>query len=147
MKENGPEIAVGSDHAGHGLKNIIKARLQAKGYQIRDYGTNSADSADYPDHAHPLARAVASGLVERGIVICGSGNGVAMTANKHAGVRAALCWSPEVARLARLHNNANVLALPARFIQEGEALLILDAFMDTPFEGGRHQRRVEKITP
>lgn len=147
MKETGPEIALGSDHAGHALKEKIKAHLQAKGYQIRDYGTNSTDSADYPDHAHPLAKAVASGQPNRGVVICGSGNGVAITANKHKGVRAALCWTPEIARLARQHNDANVLALPARFVQENEAMQILEAFLNTPFDGGRHQQRVKKINP
>lgn len=138
-------ILIGSDHAGIDLKHHLKDHLKAAGYDVTDKGTHVKDSVDYPDFAH----AVASGILQEpgalGIVICGSGNGVNITANRHVGVRSALAWNPEVAALARQHNNANVLALPARFITVEVAYAIVDAFLAAVFEGGRHQRRVEKI--
>ncbi|MCB0629701.1 MAG: ribose 5-phosphate isomerase B [Lewinella sp.] len=138
-------IAIGCDHAGFPYKDLIIAHLQSRGIGIQDFGAPSADSVDYPDFAHPVAEAVTSGVVDLGILLCGSGNGVAMTANKHQDVRAALCWLPEIAALARQHNDANALALPVRFISEHTALEIVDAFLDHAFEGGRHARRVGKI--
>lgn len=138
-------IAICSDHAGFELKSIIEGYLEADNKEYRDFGTNSADSCDYPDFAHPCALAVESGECYPGIAMCGSGNGIAMTLNKHQGIRAAICWTPELARLARAHNDANVLVLPARFVNPVEALAILDAFLETPFDGGRHQRRIDKI--
>ena len=138
-------IALASDHAGFFLKEIIRKFLEKNGFIVEDYGTYSDARTDYPDHVHPLAAALELGQHQTGIVICGSGNGVSMTANKHRGVRAALCWKPEIARLARAHNDANVLALPARFIDEETALEALTLFLNTPFEGGRHVQRVNKI--
>lgn len=138
-------IAIGCDHAGFPLKNRIVSLLEDLGYEVEDFGTNSTESVDYPDFVHPVARQVASGQAHLGIVMCGSGNGVAITANKHQGIRAALCWTEELASLARQHNDANVLALPIRFIAEDLALKIVEAFLGAEFEGGRHQRRVEKI--
>ena len=134
-----------SDHAGFELKSIVEGYLQAKGVPYEDFGTFSADSCDYADFAHPCAVAVESGRCYPGIAICGSGNGIGMTLNKHQGIRAALCWEPELARLARAHNDANVLVLPARFIAPELALELVDVFLGTDFEGGRHQRRIEKI--
>lgn len=139
-------IAIAADHAGFDLKQVLIQRLKLKGIHCRDYGTHSSASMDYPDVAHPLATAVENEEFEFGILICGSANGVAMTANKHAGVRAAICWNKELAELARLHNNANVLCLPARFISEVLAVEIVDTFLASNFEGGRHQNRVEKIS-
>lgn len=138
-------IAIGSDHAGFEYKEAIKQMLQAAGYTVADKGTYSLDSTDYPDYAHPLATMVEDGLAAAGILVCGSGNGVCMTANKHAGIRAALCWTEELASLARQHNNANVLCLPARFVTQDAANAMVNSFLTTPFEGGRHQKRVEKI--
>jgi ribose 5-phosphate isomerase B len=138
-------LHIGSDHAGIDLKHHLKEHLRARGFQVKDEGTHVKDSVDYPDFAHPVAAAVAADEQVLGILICGSGNGVNITANKHAGVRSALAWLPELASLAREHNNANVLALPARFISAEQAVAIVDAFLDARFEGGRHQRRVEKI--
>lgn len=138
-------IAIGSDHAGVDLKHAVKEHLRARGAEVFDKGTHVRESVDYPDHAHAVAAAVAGNQVELGILICGSGNGVAITANKHKGIRAALAWTPELGRLAREHNNANVLALPARFVATEQALAIVDAFLDAHFEGGRHQLRVAKI--
>lgn len=138
-------IAICSDHAGFELKSIIEGYLEADNKEYKDFGTHSAESCDYPDFAHPCALAVESGECYPGIAMCGSGNGIAMTLNKHQGIRAAICWTPELARLARQHNDANVLVLPARFITPVEALAIVDAFLETPFEGGRHQRRIDKI--
>lgn len=138
-------IAIGSDHAGFEYKEAIKQMLQAAGYTVADKGTYSLDSTDYPDYAHPLATMVEDGLAAAGILVCGSGNGVCMTANKHAGIRAALCWTEELASLARQHNNANVLCLPARFVTQEAANAMVNIFLTTPFEGGRHQKRVEKI--
>lgn len=138
-------IAIGGDHAGYGLKKKIIQKLVAEGNHVKDFGTFSGDSVDYPDYIHPLATAVHSGEFELGIAICGSGNGVSMVANKHSGIRAALCWTPELAQLARAHNNANILSLPARFIDDETAFEIVDVFLSEPFEGGRHERRVQKI--
>jgi len=138
-------IAISSDHAGFNLKNKVIENLKAKNVEVKDFGCFSEESADYPDFAHPMALSVESGECEFGISICGSGNGINMTANKHQGIRSALCWTVEIAELARLHNNANVLSLPARFITEELALEIVNIFFNTDFEGGRHQRRIEKI--
>lgn len=138
-------VSIGSDHAGFRLKERVKEHLSGRGAATDDRGTHSDASVDYPDFAHAVASAVVNGEAELGIVICGSGNGVNISANRHRGVRSALAWRPDVAALARQHNDANVLALPARFISEQEALAIVDAFVDASFEGGRHQRRVEKI--
>ena len=123
----------------------MKAQLIARGLQVEDYGCHSAERCDYPDHAHPMGRAIQEGMIERGISICGSGNGISMVLNKYPRVRAALCWNVELAKLAREHNDANVLSLPARFISREEAEAIVSAFLDTAFEGGRHAARVEKI--
>jgi ribose 5-phosphate isomerase B len=138
-------IAIGCDHAGFPFKEPIKAYLTGLGYQILDFGTNDTTSADYPDFAHPTALAVSEGRAERGILMCGSANGVAITANKHQNIRCGLCWHEDVAVLVRLHNDANMLALPARFITLETALRILDIFLTTEFEGGRHATRVGKI--
>ena len=142
--KNGIKPAMCSDHAGYELKSFLEGYLESNGIAVEDFGTNSAESCDYPDFAHPCAQAVESGKCYPGIAMCGSGNGIAMTLNKHQGIRAALCWTPELARLARAHNDANVLVLPARFITPELAVEILDAFLSTPFEGGRHQRRIDK---
>lgn len=138
-------LALGSDHAGFLYKEAIKKGLDRKGLKYHDFGTFSTESADYPDFAHPVANAVEKSEYTLGILVCGSGNGVCITANKHAGIRAALCWTEELATLARQHNNANVLCLPERFISEERALAIVDAFLTASFEGGRHERRVGKI--
>lgn len=139
------KIAIGNDHAGFQLKEKLLKHFSEKGVEVQDFGTNSGDSVDYPDFAHPVAIAVEGGQADFGVLICGSGNGISMTANKYPGIRAALCWNEEVARLARQHNNANVLALPARFLKEDEAEKITDIFLSEKFEGGRHERRVQKI--
>lgn len=139
------KIGIASDHAGFELKERLKSELLALGHQYEDFGTNSPDSMDYPDVAHPLASAVESGEVELGVAICGSGNGISITVNKHQGIRAALCWNEELAKLARNHNNANILSLPARFISQTEGVNILKSFLDASFEGGRHEVRVNKI--
>lgn len=138
-------IALASDHAGFELKAIVEGYLEARGVAYKDFGTDSAESCDYPDFAHPAALAVESGECSMGIAMCGTGNGIAMTLNKHQGIRAALCWNKEIAALARQHNDANVLVMPARFIDAVTALAIVDTFLDTSFEGGRHQRRIDKI--
>lgn len=138
-------IPIGCDHAGFELKMILIDHLQEKGYDLKDFGCYSEESIDYPDFGHPVASMVESNEGTLGILICGSGNGINMTANKHQGVRSALCWKKEIAELARAHNNANIIALPARFISTEEAVEIIDAFFTTPFEGGRHERRVNKI--
>lgn len=138
-------IPMACDHAGFELKEIVKKYLVEKGYEVKDFGTNSSDSVDYPDYAHQLGRVINNGEYPLGIVICGSGNGVQMTVNKYPNVRCALCWNSEIARLARQHNNANVVSMPARFIPTEVALDIVNEFLSTDFEGGRHQRRVEKI--
>ena len=139
------KIGIGGDHAGFLLKEKIKSYLEESGYFVRDFGTDSEDSVDYPDFIHPLAEAIQKEHLDLGIIICGSGNGVAMTANKHPGIRAAIVWEPELAKLGRSHNDANILALPARFIDEAMAMSSVDEFLNTEFEGGRHQRRVDKI--
>ena len=133
------------DHAGYELKEKVKQHLEAKGFEVKDFGTNSTESVDYPDFAHQVGHAINEGLFRRGIVICGSGNGVQMTVNKYPNVRCALCWTPEIAHLGRQHNDCNVISMPARFISTDVALQIVDEFLNTEFEGGRHQRRVEKI--
>ncbi|MCR5435058.1 MAG: ribose 5-phosphate isomerase B [Bacteroidaceae bacterium] len=138
-------IGLASDHAGFPLKEHIKTYLDEHGLAYKDFGTHSTESCDYPDYAHPLARAVQNGEVSRGIAVCGSGEGISITLNKHRGIRAALCWTPEIAGLSRRHNDANILALPGRFITPEEADAIVDVFLTSTFEGGRHQRRVEKI--
>lgn len=138
-------IPIACDHAGFELKNKVIDFLISKGFEVKDFGTYSADSVDYPDFAHKVGSAVNSGDYQRGIVICGSGNGVQMTVNKYPNVRCALCWNEEIASLARQHNDANIISLPARFIDETTALRIVDIYLNTNFEGGRHQRRVEKI--
>lgn len=138
-------IAIGSDHAGYEYKEDLISFLEGKGLPFTDYGTHSNDSVDYADFAHPVASAVEEGRASFGILLCGSANGVAMTANKHQGVRAALCWGEEIAKLAREHNDANIICIPARFVREGDAEKMVALFMTTVFEGGRHQRRVEKI--
>jgi ribose 5-phosphate isomerase B len=140
------EIALGADHAGYELKLFIRKQLLDAGHTVSDYGTHSAESMDYPDIAHPVAQSVESGECDLGLLICGSANGVAMAANKHNGIRAAICWKPELASLSRTHNNANVLCLPSRFITESEASEILNAFLSATFEGGRHETRVGKIS-
>lgn len=139
-------ISIGCDHAGFPYKDLIKTYLQERGYEVRDQGTHSEASVDYPDFVHPVAADLLQDPQALGIVLCGSGNGVAITANKYAHIRAALCWTEEIARLARQHNNANVLAVPVRFVSPETALAMLRAFLDTPFEGGRHAGRVAKIT-
>ena len=139
------KISIGNDHAGPEYKKAIVQYLESKGHQVTNYGTDSDASVDYPDFAHPVAQDVSEGKADYGIVICGSGNGINMTANKHQGVRSALCWKKEIAELARLHNDANIIALPARFITEEEAIEMIDVFLTTEFEGGRHQMRVNKI--
>jgi ribose 5-phosphate isomerase B len=138
-------IGLASDHAGYDLKQFVKKWLEEKGYAYKDFGTYTTDSCDYPDFAHPLADAVEKGECYPGIGICGSGNGIAMTLNKHQGIRAALCWCADIAHLARQHNNANILVMPGRFISEEEAERCLEEFFGTDFEGGRHERRINKI--
>ncbi|MBS1775616.1 MAG: ribose 5-phosphate isomerase B [Bacteroidetes bacterium] len=138
-------VAIGADHAGFEYKEKIKKTLESQGWQVADKGTYSIESVDYPDFAHPVATDVSEGKAAWGILICGSGNGVCITANKHQEIRAALCWTEELAQLARQHNNANVLCLPARFVSVEEANKMVKAFAGTDFEGGRHERRVEKI--
>ena len=139
------KIAIACDHAGFEYKEIIKKHLEAQ-YEVKDFGTFSKDSVDYPDFVHPSANAVESGECDFGILICGSGQGVAITANKHQQIRCALCWMPELAELSRKHNNANMVALPARFIASELAVEIVDKFLGTDFEGGRHENRVAKIS-
>jgi ribose 5-phosphate isomerase B len=139
------KILIASDHAGFDLKERLADWLRTEGFEVTDLGTESADSTDYADYAHPLAQRVSDGQVERGVLLCGTGLGMSYVANRYPRVRAAVAWSPEIAALARKHNDANVLALPARFVSEEQALQILKAWLDTPFEGGRHGRRVEKI--
>jgi ribose 5-phosphate isomerase B len=138
-------IGIASDHAGYELKKTVNQLLADKGYRVDDYGTGSADSVDYPDFAHKLAEAVESGRNTIGFSLCGSGNGISMTANKHQGIRSAICWNREISAYARKHNDANICALPARFISEEEAKQVVTTFLSTEFDGGRHKRRVEKI--
>jgi len=139
------DIPIGCDHAGYCLKQELLKRLSPEGYHFIDFGTFSEESVDYPDFVHPVAKAINEGIYQRGIIICGSGNGVSIVANKYPQVRSALCWTDEVASLARLHNNANIIALPARFISPEEAVSMVKIFFTTEFEGGRHERRVIKI--
>jgi ribose 5-phosphate isomerase B len=139
-------IAIGSDHAGYEYKEKLKSFLATKNISCKDFGTHDTSSVDYPDYAHPVAIEVENGNAAFGILICGSANGVAISANKHQGIRAALCWEKEIAALARQHNNANIICLPARFISEADAEAMVAVFMETAFEGGRHQNRVDKIS-
>ncbi len=138
-------IGLASDHAGFALKQSVKSYLDEKGIPYRDYGTDSEASCDYPDYAHALAEGLAKGECQRGIAICGSGEGISMALNKHQHIRAALVWMPEIAKMARLHNDANVLVMPGRYISSDTAREIMDAFLNTPFEGGRHLNRIAKI--
>ena len=139
------KISIGNDHAGVDYKRAIIKHLENKGNTLNNYGTNELESVDYPDFIHPVAKSVQEGKVDFGIIICGSGNGAAMTANKHQKVRAALCWTKEIAKLARQHNDANILSLPARYLSLPQALQMVDAFISTKFEAGRHKNRVDKI--
>lgn len=139
------KIAIAADHAGFQYKEKIKQHL-SKNYEVEDFGTHSEDSVDYPDFVHPAASSVEKGSNDFGILICGSGNGVQITANKHRGIRCALCWNIELAKLARMHNNANMVAIPARFVSQETAISIVDSFLNSDFEGGRHQCRVDKIS-
>lgn len=139
------KISIGNDHAGTDYKFEIIKHLESKGIEVINHGTDSNDSADYPDFIHPVAEDVTANTVDFGIIVCGSGNGANMTANKHKGVRSALCWIKEIAILAREHNNANILSIPARYTSKQQALQIVDAFLETKFEGGRHKRRIDKI--
>jgi ribose 5-phosphate isomerase B len=140
------KISIGNDHAGPDYKKAIVHYLTSKGHEILNHGTDTFDSVDYPDFGHPVATDVESGKADLGIVICGSGNGIAMTANKHQEIRAALCWTKEISALARQHNNANVVSIPARFTSIQQAIEIVDTFLTTDFEGGRHATRVDKIS-
>ncbi|MGC6438697.1 MAG: ribose 5-phosphate isomerase B [Flavobacteriaceae bacterium] len=139
------KIAIGNDHAGTAYKFEIIKMLESKGYTINNHGTNSNKSVDYPDFVHPVAKDVENKVVDYGILLCGSANGVAMTANKHRSIRAGLCWNKDVVELIRQHNNANILCIPARFTTIQDALEMVDVFLRTTFEGGRHQRRIDKI--
>ncbi len=138
-------VAIGCDHAGYEYKTVIVDLLQNKGLEVKDFGTYSANSVDYPDFAHPVAEAIEHGEAACGILICGSGNGVAITANKHQDIRAAICWQSDLAKLAREHNDANIICIPARFVTTPKAEEMVNIFLATPFEGGRHQNRVQKI--
>lgn len=138
-------IPIASDHGGFAMKQFLIEKLQQAGYQVKDFGTYSEESVDYPDFIHPLAKAVDTGEYPRGIIMCGSGNGAQITANKYAGVRAGLCWNAEQAKLTRMHNNANVISLPGRFVDFSDAWEMVQVFLTTEFEGGRHIQRVEKI--
>ncbi|WP_396156280.1 ribose 5-phosphate isomerase B [Flavobacterium sp.] len=139
------KISIGNDHAGPDYKKAIVVFLEQKGHEIVNHGTDTFDSVDYPDFGHPVAQDVESGKAQFGIVICGSGNGINMTVNKHQGIRSALCWSKEIAALARQHNNANIISIPARFTSIQQAVEMVDTFLNTTFEGGRHAGRVDKI--
>ena len=139
------KISIGNDHAGVSYKEAIIAYLEEKGFEVQNYGTDTEDSVDYPDYIHPVAKDVSDGKADLGIIICGSGNGAAMTANKHQKVRAALCWTKEIVALAREHNNANILSLPARYISIPQALAMVETYISTDFEVGRHQGRIDKI--
>ncbi|MBQ1952543.1 MAG: ribose 5-phosphate isomerase B [Alistipes sp.] len=139
------KVGIASDHAGYEMKEFVVGYLQSKGFEVYDFGTHSEESVDYADFGHPLAEAVESGEVACGVGLCGSGEGISMTLNKHQGIRAGLCWLPEIAHLIRQHNDANVVVLPARFITNDEAVAILDEYFSTEFEGGRHEARIAKI--
>ena len=140
------KISIGNDHAGTDYKKAIVQFLESKGHQVTNYGTDSVDSVDYPDFGHAVAKDVSDGNADYGIVVCGSGNGIAMTVNKHQKVRAGLCWTKEIAYLTRLHNDANIISIPARFTSIQQAIEMVDTFINTEFEGGRHQTRVDKIS-
>ncbi|RRJ94158.1 ribose 5-phosphate isomerase B [Flavobacterium macacae] len=139
------KISIGNDHAGPDYKKAIVEMLKAKGHEVTNYGTDSVDSVDYPDFGHPVATDVENGKAQFGIVICGSGNGINMTVNKHQGIRSALCWTKEIAGLARQHNDANIISIPARYTSINQAVEMVETFLNTDFEGGRHQNRVDKI--
>jgi len=139
------KISIGNDHAGTNYKQMIQKKLESIGHTVTNYGTNTEDSVDYPDFIHPVADDVENKKADLGIIICGSGNGANMTANKHQGVRSALCWNTEIAKLAREHNDANILSIPSRFVSEELATEMMETFINTEFEGGRHQKRVDKI--
>ena len=139
------KIAIGNDHAGVEVKEKIQDHLETKGHQVVNRGYDGKESVDYPDFIHPVSLDVKEKKVDLGVIVCGSGNGAAMTANKHKGVRAAICWSEEIAALAKQHNNANIISIPSRFLEEKEIIKILDVFIEEEFEGGRHQRRIKKI--
>ncbi|MCK0123192.1 ribose 5-phosphate isomerase B [Gelidibacter sp. F2691] len=139
------KISIGNDHAGTAYKMAIVKHLENKNYTVKNYGTDSVDSVDYPDFVHPVAQDVEDKVVDFGIIVCGSGNGANMTANKHQGVRSALCWNKEIVALARQHNNANILSIPSRFTALEQVLEMVDTFFDTDFEGGRHENRIKKI--
>lgn len=141
------KIALAADHAGYEIKEIIKKFLAGTEHRVQDFGTFSSESMDYPDTAHPAVRSIAGGDNDTGILICGTGQGMQLTANRYPGIRAALCWSPEIAELARKHNDANVLTIPGRYVDEKTAIAIAGIWLETDFEGGRHQRRVDKINP
>ena len=145
MFDKQQKIPMACDHGGVEMKNYLKIKLEKLGYQIEDMGTHSNTSVDYPDFAHPAVAAIESGKFDIGITVCGSGNGINMTANKYPGIRSALCWNEEISRLARSHNDANVCALPGRFVSVSEAILIVRTFLSTDFDGGRHERRIKKI--
>jgi len=145
MIDKSKTLALGCDQGGYELKEYIKIKIAESGYSVRDFGTYTPESIDYPDVAHPVASAVENGQYPMAILICGSGNGICMTANKHAGIRAALCWNTDIARLARQHNDANIICLPGRFISQYEALSAVITFLTTDFEGGRHKTRIDKI--
>lgn len=139
------KIVIASDHAGYELKKELVSYLKSMQYEVKDLGPYKEGSVDYPDFAHPLAEAVEKGVYNFGISICGSGNGINITVNKHQGIRSALCWNTEIAQLARAHNNANIIALPARFVSKESAIKMIEVFLNTPFDGGRHQTRINKI--
>ena len=139
------KIGIACDHAAYDLKEFLVGYLSTKGFEVKDFGTHSEESCDYPDFAHALGEAIDNGELERGVALCGSGEGISMTLNKHQSVRAALCWIPEIAKLSRQHNNSIVLCMPARFISNDEALEMLNIWLETEFEGGRHQRRLDKM--
>lgn len=140
------KIAIVSDHAGYFLKEKILRYLIKENHEVKDFGCSSEEAVDYPDFGHPMANAVSSGEFELGVSICGTGNGINIVVNKHPGIRGALCWNEDISRLARAHNDANICALPARFVSESEAYLIVKTFIETPFDGGRHQKRIDKIS-
>lgn len=139
------KLGIAADHAGYHLKQWLTEQLEKEGYELKNFGCDSSESCDYPDFAHPLAKAVESGEVNVGFSLCGSGNGINMVVNKYAGIRSALCWNEEIAALARSHNDANICALPARFVDQELALKMVHIFLQTPFDGGRHLRRIKKI--
>ncbi len=138
-------VAIANDHAGFGKKQVVKKYLEEQGFECKDFGCDSDESCDYPDYAHPISESISKGEYEVGITFCGSGQGISITANKHQKIRSAICWNVEIAKLARQHNDANICAIPSRFISDEEAIEIVKVFLNTEFEGGRHKRRVDKI--